>query len=170
MVDYIKKERPSHVILAGAWSTYVAWPADSDPGLRKRKFSTALRETLAGLAPSGARIWIVSEPPRHGQHIPRILARKELFGVEPGGLLADQKEYLRQQADVCSAWDGIIPGSARMIAAAEWLKGPDGSFVVEVEGYPLYRDDVHLSERGSLYLRDAFSVLLLPELKPMAAP
>ena len=161
VVDYINATRPSHVILSGAWSAYAAYPEGSDPESRHQIFSEALRNTLAALAPSGARIWIVSEPPRHGHLIPRILARKKLFGIEPGRLIVGQSGYARQQAEVREAWAGVVPEPA-IIEASEWFKQADGSFLVEEEGYPLYRDAMHLSERGSLHLRNAFMALLKP--------
>lgn len=160
VLDYVKSTKPRHVILAAAWSEYLGQSGEADFPARRKLFSTALQRTVKLLHDSGSVVWIVTEPPLHGHRIPRILARRELFGVAPGPLIATEVQYRERQAEFREVLAEALPDFGGLIDLEVPLRDGEGSYLTESEGFPLYRDHFHLSTRGANFVRGCFVPLL----------
>ncbi|MFV0415439.1 MAG: acyltransferase family protein [Chthoniobacterales bacterium] len=152
VIDFVQKNQPRHVILTAAWSGYLNNDNTSE-------FSDALSHTISVLAQSGAKVWVVTEPPRHHHHIPKILSRRELFGIEADSLLAKEKAYREQQKDFDRVCSELVNGQAQVIDISRAIRDGKGGFIIDADGYPLYRDHIHLSTRGAKFVRKAFDPL-----------
>ena len=150
VIYQIKKIKPKHVILAGVWSGYLKFALET--GLGADGFEESLRQTLIAIRESGAEVWIIAEPPQHKQHIPKLYSRKILFGIDPVSGMANSTSHKNRIGDVNNIFKTLPSSLVRIIDPVEKLNLSDGQFRYEVDGQPVYRDHVHLSEAGSKYL------------------
>lgn len=157
VVSQIAQVQPKHVIIAGIWSGYFKYAVESGAG--EEGFMKSLKLTLTAIRVTGAQVWIVAEPPQHKEHIPKLFSRKILFGFDPEVGLANQTAHNDRVGSVAKIFKALPANLASVIDPAEKLKLPDGHFRYEVEGHPIYRDHLHLSESGSKYMSSIFSSL-----------
>jgi hypothetical protein len=123
-----------------------------ETGLGADGFEESLRQTLIAIRESGAEVWIIAEPPQHKQHIPKLYSRKILFGIDPVSGMANSTSHKNRIGDVNNIFKTLPSSLVRIIDPVEKLNLSDGQFRYEVDGQPVYRDHVHLSEAGSKYL------------------
>lgn len=159
VIDFVQDKHPRHVVLMAAWSGYLGRPSDPDFARKRQEFSDAVSRTIVALSRNGAQVWVVTEPPRFGNHIPKILARRELFGFEPGSLLTSEDKHRHQQAEVEKVFSEVLPGHARLMDVSVFLRDGKGGFLIEADGYPLYRDHIHLSTHGANFIKSSFAPL-----------
>jgi peptidoglycan/LPS O-acetylase OafA/YrhL len=144
VIEYVHRESPTDVLLVGAWSGYLERTGDI------KKMHDALEATVDALVASGARVWIVLEPPQHRDHIPKILARKILFGMDSSPYLATSHEHALSKKAVTSLLENFSTDKVKIVDIAPQFFSTNGESLIERDGEPLYRDHIHLTMRGAI--------------------
>ena len=148
------------VVLVGRWALNAEGtrygnergpPALLSPeGIREnpRLFAEGLERTIRFLNEQGREVIVVAQVPEIGWSVPSVLARSRLFGrpVPPSPTLKAFQH--RQQAVDADLRDLAAHYRFRVIDASKAYCG-GAACVVTDEGRPLYRDEHHLSVRGS---------------------
>jgi hypothetical protein len=162
------------VVLVARWNYYAVGhaagaPADSTHFLRDAQsvgpsfdenrtvIARSLAPTLAAIAASGARAWIVMEPPYVGYDVPNRMARAVMHGEPPDHLFAiDATENKKRSQFIRKAIAGL---PVTIIDPADALC-EDQQCLAVAGGKPLYFDDNHLSIYGTERLKRLFSDVL----------
>jgi peptidoglycan/LPS O-acetylase OafA/YrhL len=175
------------VVLVARWNYYVLGDdtgaiADSSHFLRDAQTGEAsldenrsvmersLPRTVAAIAASGARAWIVMEPPYVGYDVPNRMARAVMRGEQPDRLFAiDASENNRRSQFIRKAIAGlpvsIIDPASAMCEGTHCLAAAGGK--------PLYFDDNHLSVYGTERLERLFGAVLARDRRgqePVSVP
>ncbi|WP_439541296.1 acyltransferase family protein [Hyphomicrobium sp.] len=176
------------VVLVARWNYYVVGhdtvaPVDStqhylrdaqsvEASLEENRAAIArsLAPTLAAIAASGARAWIVMEPPYAGYDVPNRMARALIRGETPDRLFAIEAEKHRQRSQFMREALAGLP--VTIIEPADALCEGERCLAV-ADGKPLYFDDNHLSIYGTERLKPLFADVFATqrtEARPVAAP
>ncbi len=118
-------------------------------------FKRAITRTLATLAAMGQSVAIVTQVPDLPFNAPRYLATRAMFGDE---LIqsVDQTSYLARQRGVSSLFENLQPRYRLSFIHPEHWLCQNGRCALFRNNVLLYRDDTHLSVRGSEVVRPAF--------------
>lgn len=145
--EHIAKNRPSDVFLAGNWQGYQEMRSSPEQG----DFKKQLLATVEAVAATGAKPWVVLQVPKHKQSVPKLLLQEKMLGRNISGYL-----------DRPSEWNGLTDDGPELIERIRALGGEvfdlrpafyeeeTGAYsLLEKDGYPLYRDEHHLTPHGS---------------------
>lgn len=127
-------------------------------------FRTGLQETVRTLTRMGKRVVLVAPIPEFRRNVPETLARAALYS-EPAQLTLPLSDYMRRQRGVFSAFDQMQRRFAVGIIYPHRLLCRTGHCAMTAHGVPLYSDDDHLSQQGSLLL----SRMVYDAMKPIKA-
>ncbi|MGE3853153.1 MAG: SGNH hydrolase domain-containing protein, partial [Planctomycetota bacterium] len=144
VIAFVTKHRVPNTVLVARWSAY-AHVGHGDP-------RAALLKTIAALAPSGTRVWIVAEMPGHTFLVPHVLATASYRNIDythlqsrpdgSAGLLDDSPEWLSQ----------LHASGVRILDARPLFIDRAGCYAIEQDGIALYRDEHHLSSAGAIQI------------------
>lgn len=161
VIDFVRTNKPKTVILAAAWSGYGMNKAHSESPRNIGDFWLSLKQTVKMLCEAGTKVCVVLEPPIHAHHVPRLLARKSLFGIPFQSSVLTPEEYDRSAAPFNMQIADCVGGDALVLEPSALLrqrgsKGQESFRITDASGNALYRDHVHLSSYGSRYIRPLF--------------
>jgi peptidoglycan/LPS O-acetylase OafA/YrhL len=147
VLEHIAKNKPSDVFLAGNWKGYQEMRSSPEQGDLKKQ----LLSTVEAVAATGVKPWVVLQVPKHRQSVPKLLLQEKMLGRDISGYL-----------DRPSEWNGLTDDGPELIERIRELGGEvfdlrpafyeeeTGAYsFLEKDGYPLYRDDNHLTPHGS---------------------
>ena len=151
------------VVLAARWNYYALGhdagdPVDRSHFLRdaqtveasleenRAAITRSIAPTIAAITASGARAWIVMEPPYVGYDVPNRMARTMMHGEPQDRMFAiDTAENVKRSQFIRSAIDGL---PVTILDPADALCEGQRCLAV-AGGKPLYFDDNHLSVYGT---------------------
>lgn len=147
VLKYIKDQRISNVVLCSAWNAY----------RKKDDFRPAMLATIRQITDIGAKPWIMLDVPSPGFNVPKALSRNDFTIDDIESLYAPQEEFEDSFIDEMKSSGALIlnPKSA--------FEDSAGRYIIQINGIPLYRDNSHLTAKGSIlillpFLIDNFSV------------
>jgi peptidoglycan/LPS O-acetylase OafA/YrhL len=165
--DLLRWRKYSDVVLVARWDYYAVGKhpsEENDPEqhyLRDDKSTSAslaenkavmargLQRTIEAVTASGARAWLVMEPPYVGYNTPNRLAREIMNGQSPDRMFGiGAAEKAKRSAFIRELVAGL---PVTVIDPAEVLCDADHCLAVD-GGKPLYFDDNHLSIYGTARL------------------
>lgn len=161
VLEHVALKKIPIVILAGHWGAYSKKPNRNEIG----NLEEQLLETVKALKKRGGQPWIFLSVPVHKASIPKVLLRTSMFGDSPD-LYLDQPD---------SDWNGLSGSSEQVIRRiyaegakiidprAAFLNKNGKSYVVEIEGRSLYRDEQHLTPFASI---EKITPLLIQNMGP----
>lgn len=116
-----------------------------------RLFRSGLAATVATLTRMGKQVILVAPVPTFRRSVPETLARAILYG-EPLQLELSRATYLERQARVFRAFGQMQKRFGVKVIYPHQLLCRTGRCEMTAGGVPLYSDDDHLSQKGSLLL------------------
>ena len=157
VVDYVARQKISHVLLVGRWHTYTVKALIKGKAPDEQSLGDCLAETVATLRQTGAKVWILKEVPTYDFNIPRALTRAALKGLSVDKMgLAEQQYLTRSQSE-----DRLLAPAARqgaiILDPKEYFLNEGGFCKVAQSGFSIYRDNDHLTGRGAMLLRPLFA-------------
>jgi len=147
VLDYVKRNEISDVFLAAHWSAYSPLPETNESG----RLLDQLVDTVETLTSSGVKTHIVLGTPLHKASVPKVLLRASMLGEEPGqyldrptrdwnGISGSDKEILKRLQ---------LAGASLIDPRPAFVSADGNSYIVELDGRPLYRDEQHLTPFGA---------------------
>jgi peptidoglycan/LPS O-acetylase OafA/YrhL len=153
VIKFIRAHQIRNVILIARWHGYQAGES--------AEFHTDLNKTLTELQKCGAKTWIMQEVPNFPWDVPRALARAALFNNDPEKLNLPLNSYLEQNADQEREFLGVAKSNVIVLNPAKYFS--KGAIVPSSEnGFPICRDDHHLTIHGTILIRPMFLPLFAP--------
>ncbi len=170
MLDFVEKQRPVGVILAGRWDMYIY--GDSQDGARHmlREPDDApdssiaealLRQRLSGmidrLNAAGTHVWLVKDVPLLPFKAPARLVRLSLSGEDVGQARFPFVEHAARVAYIGALFDALAESNPKVSVldpASVLCDGQD--CFAERGGWSLYMDNNHLSGHGARALAPLF--------------
>lgn len=161
--ELIGKASITDVFLVARWQKYALSPSrsptagvmpaqsalDREEYEVSQEFERELRETIQGLAATGARVWFVKQMPEYSFSVPQAL----LSGLDAatGGMATD--EYLARTHSIDELVRGLAgDGSVILLDASPKLfQGRDHARMV-IDGKTVYSDGDHLTVDALNYL------------------
>ena len=117
----------------------------------------ALEETVRSLLAIGSTPYLVLDVPGHSFHVPHVLSRYAVYGKDISSHCAKPNAMYR--------YDGISEASISKLREMgaiildpkpEFLDPDRGYYVVQKDGFVLYRDVAHLTTRGAIHILKPF--------------
>jgi peptidoglycan/LPS O-acetylase OafA/YrhL len=147
VLEHIAKNKPADVFMVGNWKGYQEMAAPPERG----DFKKQLLATVEAVAATGCKPWVMLQVPKHKQSVPKLLLQERMLG-------RDISNYLDRPSD----WNGVTDGGTEFVEEIRRLGGDvvdlrpafyeeeTGAYsFLEKDGYPLYRDDQHLTPHGA---------------------
>ncbi len=162
VIDYIINNDIKTVVLVGRWTVNVAGRPDgrvdslitdradnkTSTDIALATFKRSMPRTIDRLNDNGINVWVLKQVPLQPFDVPKALNAPQR---NPVGVTLE--EHLAYQFSVNTVIDNV---NAKILDPAIYLFDANGKSILEYDGYPLYRDDDHLSRYGAEYLRDLF--------------
>lgn len=145
VIDYVKRNRVQHVVMAGFWTGYT-----TDIGDGYGAFAKAMVDTVRLVREAGAQPWILVNVPKHPFDVPKTMSRSIVGGFDVTSYLA--------KPDRSDPYGGIRPETLREVERAGgrvmdprplFVTAPGEPYRVEKDEVVLYRDEHHLTPAGS---------------------
>jgi hypothetical protein len=155
ILDYIKAENFSGIILSAWWPHYIRKDGGSPETLESQ-----LHATMQPLHQLDSRIWIFKCVPEYPVNVPRALARLALRGPLTGSELSQPEMDWEKQASAANNLLEAHSSHRVEILDPKALFFSEGrSIVMGEKGEVLYRDNHHLTSAGTSRLRPLFEPL-----------
>lgn len=171
VLNFIKTHRIPHVFLVARWSQFIEGPTPydqlngrgfTDPLLRcsasekpTRESSEAclrngLERLIKDLEDTGCTIWIVQQVPDQNHDVLRK-SFLEYRGLSWNGHAnpLTKADFEQRQKRVNTLFAGVVSHKVRLIDLSKGMFDQDGIAITSANGFPLYRDNSHLSAEGS---------------------
>lgn len=140
VVDYIEAHKIPNVVLTCYWTA-----ASRDPS-----FTPAVVATVRRVKETGARVWILLDPPIQPFDVSRLLAREDIFRPDIESLCATPATTAAFDPADAAALGELRAAGATILDPKPFFLDPSKRFyVVQSGGWPLYRDGNHLSMVGA---------------------
>ncbi|MFP0194403.1 acyltransferase family protein [Pseudomonas sp. PHC1] len=166
VVQAIKPQTVSDVVLVARWSLYLYGDAKGDLGhvlrtpdghydrsVAEQRLADGLRARVAQLRAGGHRVWLVKEVPLQAFSPPYRLTRLAMLDRSVGGVGLNVAEHHKRQAFISHLFADLAKDPAvRVVDPAPKLCDESGLCRAELGGYSLYTDDNHLSEVGARFV------------------
>ena len=154
VLDWVKKEEVSSVVLAGYWSDYARFP----------EFERQISETLAALNTQGVRVAIILDVAVQASDVPLALANHQQWRYlkRPEGI--DDAKHRERNREAEAILRRVAAGKATILDPAVAFLDATGMWRVEHDGQVLYRDAEHLTTEGGLLLKEMFREWLQPSV------
>lgn len=163
VLDYVQAHGIKHVVLAAHWSAYPPRPVGDEIG----NFDEQLVKTVEMLSSAGVKTWVVLGVPLHKASIPKVLLRRSVLGE-------DTKKHLD---DPARDWNGISGADKSFVQTLQrtgatvidprpaFVDERGDSYLIELQGRPLYRDEQHLTPFAA---RKLIAPMIVQALEPFA--
>lgn len=156
VVSFIKTHRIPNVVLIARWAYQ-----RNERAPVTHQYLAALANTFAALHATGARIWVVNDVPQlPWRDLPRFLARTALGHGDFARFVVPATGYREQLAQELQQFSPLLAKGDRLLDPSPYLIR-NGHLVLEHDGWPLFRDDNHLTIHGAKVLE--------PMLEPLFA-
>ena len=169
MISQLASLDIKHVLLAGAWSTYVHTEASGSTPLVLNKGSMAYKDSkkvqdvfrhhltalVKDLQEKNIHVWVVRQVPRQSESMAHFLTKLAMKKQETSGVGLPLVEHQKYQAFVNSVLDDLA-GEDVTILDPTPLMCIDGFCPAQKNGYSLYKDSNHLSVQGAMLLNRLF--------------
>ncbi|MEO6215937.1 MAG: acyltransferase family protein [Sphingomonas sp.] len=157
VLQFIAKERPLAVLIAGQWSGYAL--GRHGPREQADDQTRTLEASMRLLHELGIRVYIVQDVPGAGLADPRALAKALLLGTT-GAIEPTMADYLRRDAAFRRMVSDLERrGLVEVIEPSQRLCDRLRCRVTD-GGYPLYYDTSHLNARGAQLVAPVFDPLM----------
>jgi peptidoglycan/LPS O-acetylase OafA/YrhL len=159
VIEWVKRSHIPKVLLVGWWSEYLR---SADTLDKQNAFLDSLRNTVLALRAAGAEVWIMQEFPRHDENPLKALRCLEMFGPRsvPTHWQATAKSHDKACALLRSYSDSLTSAGARIIDPSTLLfDASTGKYQVEIDGIPLYYDEIHLTRAGAEFIGSSLEEL-----------
>jgi len=162
VLEYVRRHRVPHVVLACFWSSHVEGLA---PHLRERpEMPEYFARTVKALQEAGATVWIMKQVPVYTLSVPQKLARLSAAGETAAGAGAAGaqigvgafEDFERDLVAYGAAIDSTASLGAKVLEPRRYLSDAQGRSLAHDHGRSLYYDSNHLTATGALYLRPLF--------------
>lgn len=172
MLQQVKAHNVTDVLLSGRWASYLYGAsngeqiailardsdAEKDSSVAQTIFVETFDSMVSGLRQSGVRVWITRQVPWHeGIQPAHELTKLALKELDTSTLGSPLSPHLERQSFVNNYFDALAdadPG-IRILDPVPHLC-TDGFCPVAKEGTSLYKDEDHLSVRGSEMIAEMF--------------
>ena len=171
---------PKVVILSAVWPLY--WDGQIPGELDKPPVYVAPLRQRAGSAAESAvnvvkglgefldrlgtrKVLIVLPMPLPSAHVPNEMRRLVLLGLDRQRLDIDEKQFIGSNAKIVAALKQVAKAHGAAVFDPRPSLCKDGVCAVQDDGYPLYKDTNHLSERGMFRMEAAFEKKLMEVLR-----
>jgi len=121
-------------------------------------FRVGLSKIVSRLKTAGKRVVVMYPTPEVGYHVPRTMARLLHYYGTADGFSRPSDYYFRRQRVVFSVLDSLGNIVERVYPHQVFVA--EGTAIVQDEGWPLYRDDDHLTLAGAEMLMPMFEEIL----------
>ena len=136
------------VILIARWDIYTE--NHEDDGSDSRQLGPALVATVRRLIAAGARPWIMLEVPVQNFDVPRALSRPIYSRAYIDSLCAKpaaQDELTKNALTTIAKIEAV--GGRVLDPKPRFLDATGQHYIIEADGFSLYRDEHHLSKKGA---------------------
>ncbi len=156
VLTYIEQQKIPKVILISAWEDYYS----------RELFPGQVADTVNRLKQIGVEVWAFQEIPVHFTDVPRLMALAEIRGLNPDQQLLNREQFLKHHRLSRTHLSQVI-SPKQLIDPLDFLY-PKGQSNIQIIGESglYYRDSGHLSETGSLALRQLFRPFLESRAQP----
>jgi peptidoglycan/LPS O-acetylase OafA/YrhL len=152
VLEHIIRKKIRRVLLVGDWGVY----------LNTAEFEKGLSTTVDALAASGTQVYLLEQVPQQPTWLPRSVGLAEWHQWDTSKLSCSKEEYHKQKSRMPFAQGSTLRSKVILLDPTELFFPADGSHRVGVNASDLvYRDDNHLSAKGSLILAPLLRSFLL---------
>lgn len=130
-----------------------------------QEFKQALMSTICTLSEQ-RQVYLVNPIPEMPVDVPRVMARKLLLGKDADISISIEQYQARNQFVIEAQHE--VAQNCKNVAVLQTSNGlcESGQCIGSENGYPLYYDDNHLTERGNKKLVDMFSEVFTNDRSP----
>lgn len=157
VVEHVRREHISNVLLAAKWLLYCGYPdSNITDGTRAREeMANKLAATTIALRGAGAKVWIMKMVPKQPKWVPLGMAKALMKGrsVDIGITKQEYMDFSRLENEIFTP---AVANGATILDPAPYFFLNRQRCLVEISGHPLYFDDNHLNWRGAMMLADLF--------------
>lgn len=179
-LERIKEMNPKVVVLNSVWPLYWYGTIPGEPDMPPvymapfRKRAKNAEESAANVVKGfnafldqlGARkLLIVLPMPLPSAHVSNEMRRLILLGLSLDQLAIDEEQFAGSNAAIAKALSGIAKVRHAAVFDPRAYLCSEGVCDVQEDGYPLYQDTNHLSDRGLHRLETAFETKLVGVLR-----
>ncbi|MDD5349592.1 MAG: acyltransferase family protein [Chthoniobacteraceae bacterium] len=155
VLQQIKQQGITHVVLAAKWDNYQAMDA--------QLLGKSLTATIHTLHNAGCKVWVLMDVPDVAPNPPyKVLARNTLFHTEIDRYCQTAKAHRQRNSVIYQLANQNLP--ATFLDPTPPLLSPDKDrYKIDINGISIYSDTNHLTKSASL-------ALLLPMLQKEMSP
>jgi len=160
VLNYIRQQRISDVLLAGRWSLHLGNVEAAGP--RGDHFKRALLDTVKAVRAAGAQVWLLKELPEHKADPVKALLARELFNTDVDKFLADDESFATARALDPLVPDLIGLGVEFLDVAPSLCDSVSGRMNMDKGGVLLFYDSNHLTREGAFETAATFLPIIEP--------
>ncbi|EGG98726.1 O-antigen acetylase [gamma proteobacterium IMCC2047] len=169
MVSQLESLGIKHVLLAGAWSTYIHTEVTASTPLLLSEDSVISNESknaqdtfrhhltalLKDLQEKNIHVWIVRQIPRQNESMAHFLTKLAMKKLDTSNVGLPLVEHQKYQALANTVLDDLAGQNVTILDPTP-LMCVDGFCSAQKNGYSLYKDSNHLSVQGAMLLEGLF--------------
>ena len=172
VLEFVRERKIRQVILAARWARYAHGDVtvnevpklkdSAEPSLSSEEaFRRSVTRTIRALEAAGATVWVFLQVPHQDVDPPYALANTARFAsgnlqeLDQLGVTTD--DHLQFQAFPNSVFQELANERVRVLDPLPAFQTDSGRCRLAMDGHSLYHDTNHLSDQGSLQLRELFT-------------